>query len=268
MLRSDNARFHVKIANYESNADMSVVDIRTSQNVIINFSVASIAERLIATFIDLLIQGTYMVVMVFVLFGGFSAFGNWSSLGVSSLVISICFIALPVLTYHLWAEFFFKGRSIGKMAMNLRVVMLDGTEPGFLNFFSRWILRMLDISLFTGLIAVVSLIGSSKGQRVGDIAAGTTVIRQKRGGYTAPSIKDFVQEDTYVPGFPQVVNLGDKELALIKEVLNRGGDGQSLLLLEATSQKVQDLLQIETTMDPHSFLKAVVKDYNYLASSL
>lgn len=265
---SDNARFHVKIANYELNGYMSVVDISTSQNVSINFSVASIAERLIATFIDFVIQGVYILLMVLLLFGGFSALGSITSIGGSTLVVSICFIALPVLTYHLWTEFFFKGRSIGKMAMSLQVVMLDGTEPGFLNFFSRWILRLLDITLFSGLIAIVVLIASSKGQRIGDLAAGTTVIRKKRKGFTAPSAKDFEQDENYESSFPQVLNLSDKDLELIREVLSRGIGGQNDALIEATADKVKNLLQVDTEMSDILFLKAVVKDYNYLVGNL
>lgn len=243
---------------------MSVVDINTSQNVSINFSVASVAERLIATFFDILIQFAYVWSMAFVLFGGLGAFGSSSSFGSVGAVLATCFIILPLLSYHLWAEFFFKGRSVGKMMMGLQVVMIDGSEPSFLNFFLRWILRILDVSIFTGMVALVTIGANGKGQRLGDIAAGTTVIRHKKKKTSVPSASDLNIPENYEPSYPEAINLNDREIALIKETLRRN----QTELLEAVTHKVQDLIQVEAPTDHRTFLEQVVKDYNFIAGRI
>lgn len=243
---------------------MSVVGINTSQNVNINFTVASIAERLLATFFDILIQVIYAWMMLLLLFGGLKVLGSFGSLASPTFILFIVVVGLPVLFYHLITEYFFKGRSFGKMIMGIRVVMLDGSEPGFLHFFLRWILRIIDISVFGGVVALVAIVSTGKGQRIGDKAAGTTVIRPRKKTPSITSASDFNLPEDYEPIYPEAINLKDKDVALIKEAIGRN----QREIIVAVSAKVQDILQIEPKGDHLDFLHQVVKDYNFLAGRL
>lgn len=71
------------------------------------------------------------------------------------------------------------GRTIGKSAAGLRVVRLDGRPLGFLASLLRTVLRIVDY-LPLGLVGTVLILATRRHQRVGDLAAGTIVIRERR----------------------------------------------------------------------------------------
>src|SRR5690554_3046484 len=151
---------------------MDNFQIETAQNVKIVQNVAGVGERILAFLIDGLVIGVYILVLVFVL----------SSLefGDDTGIIMGLTIGLPVTLYHLLWEMLWNGRSPGKAAMGLRVVKLDGTKPAFSNYILRWLLRIIDITATSGALALVSILLNGKGQRVGDLAASTTVITEKQ----------------------------------------------------------------------------------------
>ena len=72
-------------------------------------------------------------------------------------------------------ELFNHGQSLGKMAMKIRVVKKDGTSPSIGDFFMRWLLQIIDMG-FSFIGALVILL-TKNSQRLGDLAAGTMVIR-------------------------------------------------------------------------------------------
>ena len=111
-------------------------------------------------------------------------------------------------------------------------------------------------------IGLIIILFNGKGQRLGDIAAGTTVIKLKK----RISISDALAvqlSDEYKPVYPQMVNLSDKDINIVKEVLKtrrNQRDHQNLHLLAA---KLQETLDIKSNMQPLEFLETIVKDYTY-----
>src|SRR5215213_8087828 len=93
--------------------------INTTQNVRLNFQIASLGDRVLATIIDVVVIYGYIFLMAFILA---------SSRSIDSPAVFIIFL-LPVIFYHFLFEVFNNGRSIGKMAMKTRVIRMDGTEP-------------------------------------------------------------------------------------------------------------------------------------------
>lgn len=74
------------------------------------------------------------------------------------------------------------GRSLGKLAMGLRVVRVDASPVGFLPSLVRNVVRLADyIFFFVGLWMILV---SSRHQRLGDLAAGTIVVRERRAAST------------------------------------------------------------------------------------
>ncbi|MDX1627762.1 MAG: RDD family protein, partial [Fulvivirga sp.] len=148
---------------------MQNVNIRTAQNVGIQYELAGLGNRIAAFVIDAVILFFYLIVVMWMI----------SQIQLNSIWILFGFY-LPVLFYHLICEVFFNGQSIGKKQMKIKVVQLDGSSPTFGAYILRWILRLVDISTFSGAIAVVTISMSKHGQRLGDMAAGTTVVKVER----------------------------------------------------------------------------------------
>ena len=145
------------------------ISIRTAQHVNIVYQPAGLVNRIGATLIDLAFLGG-IYILCFTLASLSSISGTPRQ--------PLSYWLFNVLLFCLWI--LFHGRSLGKLTLHLRVVRLDGRKLSFWNCLLRWILRLVDISASMGILAMLSIIISSKMQRLGDLAAGTTVIHEKR----------------------------------------------------------------------------------------
>ena len=154
---------------------MDNFQIETAQNVSIYQNVAGIGDRILAYLIDALIIFAYWILTLLLL-----ALLDLDTTDPADIWAFFLILGLPSFLYPLLFETFWDGRTPGKSAMKLKVVKLDGSKPGFGSYFVRWIMRIVDISLTSGGVAIVAILISDKGQRLGDLAAGTTVISQKK----------------------------------------------------------------------------------------
>src|ERR1035437_516074 len=98
---------------------MDNIRIQTTQNVDIEYEVASIGDRILATLLDYLFFIAYFLLVV--LIASLTSWAVFESIAIISL------LALPILFYDLVCEVFFQGKSFGKMIMKIKVVMLNGT---------------------------------------------------------------------------------------------------------------------------------------------
>ena len=97
-------------------------------------------------------------------------------------------IYLPVFFYNLAFEILMNGQTLGKRALNIKVVRLDGTSPTIANYIFRFILWPIDVFL-SGSIAITLISLTKNGQRLGDLAGGTTVVKlTQRGQVTSQQI--------------------------------------------------------------------------------
>ena len=147
---------------------MSEANIITGQYVQISQSPASLGERIIAQRIDGFLVVCYLIGITLLISElNLSFFSNG--------LVWMIGVYLPAIFYHFLMELFNHGQSVGKMVMRIRVVKKDGTTPGIGEFFMRWLLQLVDLG-FSGIGALIILI-SKNSQRLGDLAAGTMVIR-------------------------------------------------------------------------------------------
>lgn len=233
---------------------MDNFQIETAQNISITQNVAGIGERILAYLIDGLIMVAY-VILALVMLGGLNV-GS----GQEFLFVSV--IALPLMLYFLLWETLWNGRSPGKAALDLRVVKLDGSKPAFSNYIVRWLLRIIDITITSGSVAVVTILLSGKGQRLGDLAAGTTVISEKpRAGLENTLLVDV--PDGYRPVYPQVTMLTDRDVQEIKEIYRNSLQNSNYRVIGSLSKKVSELLQVTPEEKPLQFIKTVLIDYSY-----
>jgi uncharacterized RDD family membrane protein YckC len=242
------------------------IHIQTSQNVDVEYEVAGVGYRIIAALIDLsLFVGYYA--LIFILAQAGVQFPHW-------LVFVLAFPPVPILLYPLVTEIILEGQTIGKRAMSLKVVRTDGSQPTIGSYLLRWVFWLIEANPFLaflgfGGISVISVSVTKYGQRVGDLAAGTTVVRVSRETMQAESELMLPNAD-YTPVWPQVRALNDRDIALIRKSLSaveRGADDQFLTRL---ANKVADVLGIDTQKIelPSTFLQRVVKDYNFVAGRI
>ncbi|NJY62409.1 RDD family protein [Salinimicrobium sp. CDJ15-81-2] len=233
---------------------MDNFQIETAQNISITQNVAGVGERILAYLIDFVIMVIY-VVLAFFMMAGLNVAGDqeW-------LFVSVIF--LPLLLYFLLWESLWNGRSPGKAALELRVVKLDGSKPAFSNYLVRWLLRIVDISITSGSVAVVTILLTGRGQRLGDLAAGTTVISEKSRVGLDRTVLVNVPED-YRPQYPQVTMLSDLDVQEIKEIYRESLKNSNYRVIGKLSNKVSDLLQVTPEEKPLQFIKTVLKDYSY-----
>ena len=160
-----------------------VLIIETPERVPLHFALASIGNRFLACAIDHAIQAVTVVLMII----GFATMANYSSLGnrlidapkwVYAVLIVILF--LIVAGYFAFFEWLWRGQTPGKRWLKLRVIREDGRPITFWEAVVRNLLRSLDIMpapfYSIGLICVFM---SSIDQRVGDLVAGTVVVRER-----------------------------------------------------------------------------------------
>jgi uncharacterized RDD family membrane protein YckC len=234
---------------------MQTVSISTTQNVGIQFELAGLGDRIIASIIDGLILGTY----------SFGAILLMVSLNTNSYWMIITLMLVPFF-YHLICEIFMNGQSIGKKQMNIRVVRLDGNPPTLGAYVLRWITRLIEINILMGAPAIIAIAMTENGQRIGDIAAGTTVVKLSR--KTQTSSHTIVQqlEKEHEVQFPQVIQLNDEDIYLIQQVLAAYRTNATVDPVMKVTNKVKEHLNIDSDLPPVKLLHTILKDYNYLTS--
>lgn len=238
---------------------MEQFQIETAQNITINQNTSHLGERMLAYLVDSFIILVYTVlVFVFLISLDIDIEDQWAFY----LILS-----LPAFFYYLIFETLMDGKSIGKSAMNLRVVKLDGSKPNFGNYFVRWALRIIDVSLTSGGGAVLTILIRGKGQRIGDIAAGTTVISEKK----RVSLKDTLLRDLpddYKPTFPQVTVFKDQEMQTIKELYDKAKRNANHNIIVSLDKRIKEVLGVKTTLQPIEFVDVIIKDYNYYTQKM
>lgn len=238
---------------------MEQFQIETAQNISIDQNTAHLGDRMLAFIIDTLIIVIYYVLMVWLLLAlDIEPNDQWAIYMV---------LGLPAFLYYFLMETFMDGKTIGKYFMQIRVVKLDGTKPGFTNFFVRWILRIIDISLSSGGLAVLTILIRGKGQRIGDIAAGTTVISEKKRVLLKDTLLRELPTD-YVPKFPQVTVFKDAEMQTIKNLYDDAKRNGNHNVIISLADRIKKVTEISTDLTPIEFVNIVIKDYSFYTQDL
>ncbi len=154
----------------------AVQPIVTPEAVVLDFERAGVASRSIAFLLDLIGLGVVVGVLLYVVF---QTAGDEAD-GTAGALIAILTSLGMVILWFCGFETLWRGRTLGKAAMGLRVVGVDGTTVRFQQAFLRAAVGIVDFFLIPiGFIAVVSALLSPRDQRLGDMAAGTFVVRER-----------------------------------------------------------------------------------------
>jgi uncharacterized RDD family membrane protein YckC len=244
---------------------MSQIAINTSQNVNINFSTASVGERIAAFFIDMAIKVAYGLFIFYIFYkilnlGVFlSNLDRWS--GATIMII----IFFPTIIYTLLLESLMEGQTIGKKILGIKVVKIDGYQASFSDYLMRWFFRLIDIWSNSGVIGLITVIVSKNNQRFGDMVSGCAVITVKNNVNISHTILENLKLD-YVPTFPTVISLSDNDIRIIKENFQKALKIDDQQLMTKLSNKIKDILKLQ--IDPQDFterqfIQVIIKDYNF-----
>ncbi|BDE16944.1 MULTISPECIES: RDD family protein [Mycobacterium] len=155
-------------------------EVVTGDAVVLDVQIAQLPVRALSAILDIL-------VVAFVYFVGLMlAAAAMSQLDEAWIVaFIIIFTVLAMVGYPVIIETLTRGRSLGKMALGLRVVSDDGGPERFRQALFRALAAVVEIWVLLGSPAVICSLFSSKGKRVGDLFAGTVVVSE-RGPRLAP----------------------------------------------------------------------------------
>lgn len=243
---------------------MKSIDIKTTQNVIINYELASARDRVLAFLIDTAIK----IVVLLILLWLYSSVFSYSYYNAESFYEYFIFIfVLPVQTFYtLLFEVLMNGQTPGKRVLRIKVIKLDGKQPVFYDYLLRWSFRIIDIWTSLGSIAVILSASSDFAQRLGDMASNCTVVKVSNSAVI--TLKDLMKIDTlsnYTPQYPGIGNFREEDILLIKQTIERYGRYRNNAHKDAVielSQNISRKLELEPIERDHlKFLKVLIKDY-------
>lgn len=247
------------------------MNFTSAQHVLIEFEIASVFQRVAAYIIDNIILGIYLfiVLMSFDLNGMFTDFGTW-------LFFMLLFAKLPWILYQPVMEYLTGGRTLGKMAIGIRVVKTNGDRMGFREVMTRWFFRgdflWISADFLIFLIPLWNVIDSFicglsvNHQRLGDSLAGTVVVKNKSSQYF--SLKDVLKIQTnenYTPTYPQVVRFTDEDMIYLKNCIQHKKRYKSKeidqLLINIANESAELIGLEETPKERMKFLETLLNDY-------
>lgn len=238
---------------------MKTIEINTAQKVTIQYELASLGNRFLASFIDALVMAG---VMTFLYILGSSAIRD-----TDDLLVFVYLVLLPIfLFYTLASEIVLHGQTIGKKSMGLKVVKLNGDAPTTHDYFMRWMFRFVDIFMSLGSIGALMISASPKSQRLGCLLSGTTVIRTtSQRTFTLNDILKISTLDTYQPSYPEIRKFNEKDMLFIKKVLERERrypNAAHRKAVDDLSFHVAKQLEINNVPgDRSKFLRTLINDY-------
>jgi uncharacterized RDD family membrane protein YckC len=193
------------------------ISIPTPEGVELELVLAGVGSRMVATIVDFLVKGVLLVALWIV--GGAVADG-----GPGGFVTAVTAVGafLVLFGYDVAFETLASGRTPGKRAAGLRVVRLGGEPVGFLASAVRNLLRLVDMQPGTAhAVGAASVLFTRRNQRLGDLAAGTLVVRERRAPLPVgrPAAPDFAVADRYAAW--DVSSVTPFELVTVRRFLER-----------------------------------------------
>ena len=246
---------------------MSELSITTTQNVNINFTTASVGERVLAYLLDIVIIMSYYGVVLFLIFSIFDLKDLIESDGASVMAV-YGLISLPVVFYALFFENLMEGQTVGKKILKIKVIKIDGYQSSFADYLIRWLFRIIEVTPPLSFIGLIVMIINDKTQRIGDIAAGTAVITLKNKININHTILTELKDD-YVPTYPLVIRLTDNDVRIIKETYDTAVKSADHEIIAKLVSKIESVTGIKSVSNSNmAFVSTIIKDYNYYTQNM
>ena len=237
-------------------------NIITGQYVQIALTPASVGERIFARLIDIVVLFIYAYAAFY-----FVTYIDENIHDLDTWVVPFL-TYIPFLFYTAICETLTHGQTVGKFLLHTRVVMVDGSAPTFGAILLRWILLPIDLWLTSGM-GTLAIILTRNNQRLGDLAAGTMVIKTDNINQIHVSLDEFYSVSRhYRPTYPEAAELSQGQIDVIEQVMadSANYDEQRVRQL---SQKVQQTLGIRPQKGSDAnFLITLLYDYRFYATQI
>jgi uncharacterized RDD family membrane protein YckC len=185
--------------------------IATPEGVELQLTLAGIGSRMIAASVDLTLQVISYVILLLLL--------QNSDIGAAVLAVAAF---LLVFGYDVSFEVLAGGRTPGKRFTGLRVVRSGGRPVDLVTSAIRNFLRAIDFLPALYGIGMLSVLATSRNQRLGDLAAGTLVVRERLGGRASPAELLQVPEGAAIQtALWDVSAVGPDDIATVRAFLER-----------------------------------------------
>ncbi|MEV6022748.1 RDD family protein [Streptomyces sp. NPDC052036] len=157
-------------------------ELVTGEAVALELRPAKLPSRVLAVVLDLVVAVTAYVIVMIALVASTSGLDDAAQIALSIAVFVLVPVGGPIAV-----ETLTHGRSLGKLACGLRVVRDDGGPTRFRHALVRGAVGVVEILMTFGVVACIASLVSARGRRLGDVFAGTLVVRERvPAGRTAP----------------------------------------------------------------------------------
>jgi uncharacterized RDD family membrane protein YckC len=234
---------------------LKVVEFQNTQGVEVQYICADLSERILAFIIDFAIM-FFSVIIV-------SMMVSSASTLVQNVVQLLLLIPL-IFFYNLLFELFNDGQSFGKMIIGTKVVRVDGMPLQTNDLLIRWLFRMVDFAITSGVLAAVFCGVTPRSQRLGDLLADTTVIKVKQRKTGLKRVLSLTKLSQHKPKYLKQALFTEDQMLLIKEVHDRVANYPSPANRELQANLANTIaasIGIKTPKNHKLFLTQVVKDY-------
>jgi uncharacterized RDD family membrane protein YckC len=204
-----------------SSARPDTLSVRTADNVSLGYSTAGVGSRLAAQLVDGMLVAVLFLAVSLVLTATLASLNRRGALLVAGLFVGSFFFVL--FGYFFVSELMSGGRTLGKNALGIRVMMLDGSAPDATALLIRNVVRIVDAIAGIGIFVMFF---HPLSRRLGDLAAGTVVVRERArvtlAAATAPP-PVILRTPDEGPGIDGIERLGRFEHDALRTFLARPG---------------------------------------------
>ncbi|NJB87788.1 putative RDD family membrane protein YckC [Lewinella marina] len=239
---------------------MPSVTIHTPQNVEIDYETARLGSRIGAWFIDAIVLLLSYLCCLYAV--------EQLGAGLNDDVALRLGPVFWVVLYFFTAEWLWRGHTVGKRLLNLRVIRLDGEDPTPADFLLRAVFLLPDVLFTAGTLAVLFITTGQRGQRLGDLVARTVVIQtDPPAGVTLVDLLKIRHRDHHPVRYPAVQRLSEADMLTVQQCLLRyrrypnRAHREALALARARLLEVLALDAAAVEPEAEAFLETLLLDY-------
>lgn len=240
--------------------------IVTPEAVLLEFETAGVGSRTLAELLDVALQ--LVVLLAITIASTFLARVVGGGGGTVAAILLIVLAFLVILGYPIAMESLWNGRTLGKAALGLRVVTIEGGPVRFRHAAIRGILGLFELWITFGSVAVLSVIFTRQNQRLGDLSAGTLVLRERAASATAATAMSFPAPfgyESYVKSIDTSSLTHDQYRVIrtfLMRVLDLTGNARSALAMKLANHTALELRHSPPPgVAPELFLVCVAAAY-------
>lgn len=249
------------------------VTIVTPEQVEITYELAGAGARFVAALVDHLLQLTIVVALVLGLVG-LASLGSWAALdwqnpGIWLIAILLILVFAVIWGYFIYFETVWNGQTPGKRMAGIRVICDGGFPINFRTAAIRNLLRLLDWLPSAYGVGLISILASRDYKRVGDLAAGTIVVKETRGPADDRFTERLLNPVLAPPAQPPRYNvhaLSRADYQAVRHFLDRRPDLPANVRFQLAARLADPLLKTlnvtpEYPWNPERFLEDVAREF-------